>query len=413
MKTLSTTPVTKEVRHANDEIAALLSIIPGLGHIYKGHYEAGLLWMFLGMPFAIWIGIILSLATAGLGLLFLASVFYLHFSISHVYGHHRRAATVEDPASARLGEGLYQFLYRSIVGQFREAWDYEARRRLRAGWSVIGAGNRMVGFLVIEFSILVAIAVASPSALAFVVVNAALAILLLARNERMPSWSELRPVALPLVACGLLWFGAYNVALNAGERRVDAGTAAMLVNVGPILIAILAGFLLHEGFARTLLIGCGIAFGGVVVIALATSNAGVTTAGVVLCILAAVAYSGGVISQKHVLGTLSPLQTILLCCLIGAVACLPFAPQLVGELGDADASAIGWMVYLGVFPTALAFTTWAFALARTGAGRMAATTYLVPPVSVLLGWLVLSESPPALALAGGALCLAGVIVARR
>ena len=68
MKTLLT-PVSNEARHANNEIAALLSIIPGLGHIYKGHY-AGLLWMFLGMPFAIWVGIILSLATAGLGLLF-------------------------------------------------------------------------------------------------------------------------------------------------------------------------------------------------------------------------------------------------------------------------------------------------------------------------------------------------------
>ena len=68
MKTLST-PVSSEARHAQNEIAALLSIIPGLGHIYKGHYAAGLLWMFLGMPFAIWIGIILSLATAGLGLL--------------------------------------------------------------------------------------------------------------------------------------------------------------------------------------------------------------------------------------------------------------------------------------------------------------------------------------------------------
>ena len=69
MKTLST-PVSHEARHAQNEIAALLSIIPGLGHIYKGHYEAGLLWMFLGMPFAIWIGILLSLATAGIGLLF-------------------------------------------------------------------------------------------------------------------------------------------------------------------------------------------------------------------------------------------------------------------------------------------------------------------------------------------------------
>jgi len=69
MKTLST-PVSNEARHVHNEIAALLSIIPGLGHIYKGHYEAGFLWMFLGMPFAIWIGIILSLATAGLGLFF-------------------------------------------------------------------------------------------------------------------------------------------------------------------------------------------------------------------------------------------------------------------------------------------------------------------------------------------------------
>jgi drug/metabolite transporter (DMT)-like permease len=256
----------------------------------------------------------------------------------------------------------------------------------------------------------------SPGALSLgrlLVGAAALGLLLLARNERLPSWKAVRPVAPALVLCGLLWFGAYNVALNAAERRVDAGTAAMLVNVGPILIAILAGLLLHEGFPRTLLIGCAIAFAGVVVIGLATSEAGVTTAGVVLCLLAAVAYAGGVVSQKAVLRTLSPLQTILLCCLIGAVACVPFAPQLVGQLGDADATAVAWMVYLGVFPTALAFTTWAFALARTGAGRMAATTYLVPPVSVLLGWLVLSESPPALALAGGALCLAGVIVARR
>jgi hypothetical protein len=69
MHTLST-PLTREENHAHNEIAALLSIVPGLGHIYKGHYEMGFLWMLLGMPFAIWIGIILSLATAGIGLLF-------------------------------------------------------------------------------------------------------------------------------------------------------------------------------------------------------------------------------------------------------------------------------------------------------------------------------------------------------
>ena len=54
-----------------------------------------------------------------------------------------------------------------------------------------------------------------------------------------------------------------------------------------------------------------------------------------------------------------------------------------------------------------------FALARSNAGRLAAVTYLVPPLSVLLGWMLLGETPPPLAFAGGALCLLGVAVTRR
>jgi drug/metabolite transporter (DMT)-like permease len=70
------------------------------------------------------------------------------------------------------------------------------------------------------------------------------------------------------------------------------------------------------------------------------------------------------------------------------------------------------VVYLGVFPTAVAFTTWAYALSRTSAARMGATTYLVPALTVLLGWAILGEVPSWLALAGGVLCLAGVAVSR-
>ena len=102
-----------------------------------------------------------------------------------------------------------------------------------------------------------------------------------------------------------------------------------------------------------------------------------------------------------------------LACAVGAVACLPFAPTLMRELTQASHGAIGWAVYLGLFPTAVAFTMWAYALARTTAGRMGATTYLVPPLAVLMGWALLGEVPPALALLGGALCLAGVAVSRR
>ena len=216
-----------------------------------------------------------------------------------------------------------------------------------------------------------------------------------------------------LVFCGVLWLGAYNVLLNAAEQRIDAGTAAMLISVGPVILAALAGVLLGEGYPRSLVIGCGIALCGAVVIGLATSgDDGSGGLGAALCLAAAAAYAGGVIAQKPLLERTSPLQITFLACAAGAAACLPFAPALVREAGDASAGALLWTLYLGVVPTAIGFTTWAFALKRTSAGRLGATTYAVPPIAILLGWILLGEAPPALALAGGLLCLAGVAVAR-
>ena len=191
-----------------------------------------------------------------------------------------------------------------------------------------------------------------------------------------------------LLVCGVLWFGVYNVALNAAEQRIDAGTAAMLVNIGPILIAILSGLTLGERFGSTFVIGAAIAFVGVVVIGVATSHHQSTNIwGVVLCLIAAVAYAIGVVAQKPLLKDVSALRITWLACTIGAIVCLPFAGQLVSQIGHAGAGAIWLVVYLGALPTALAFTTWAYALARTSAGRLGVTTYLVPPIAILMGWL--------------------------
>jgi drug/metabolite transporter (DMT)-like permease len=251
---------------------------------------------------------------------------------------------------------------------------------------------------------------AGPLTLGRLLVGAAAlgAFVVLRRDARPP-----RAAVPRLLACGLLWFGAYNVLLNAAEQRIDAGTAAMLVNVGPVILALLAGVLLHEGFPRSLLTGCAIAFAGAIVIGLATSERSVDAGwGAALCVAAAAAYAGGVVAQKPLLEHASALQVTFMACLIGAVACLPFAPALVRELGNAPVSSLAWTAYLGVFPTAIGFTTWAYALKRTSAGKMGATTYLVPPIAVLLGWVILGETPAALALAGGVLCLAGVAVTR-
>jgi drug/metabolite transporter (DMT)-like permease len=253
----------------------------------------------------------------------------------------------------------------------------------------------------------------SPGALALgrlTIASLALGLIVLWRREPLPSRRDLATIAL----VGVFWFGLYNISLNAAERRVDAGTASMLVNVGPVILAVLAGLVLHEGFPRRLFAGCAVALAGVVVIGTATSHQGLAASwGALLCVAAAIFYAVGVVAQKPVLTRVSALQVTWLACTFGAVVCLPFAFSLGHQLPEAPASSIGWMVYLAIAPMALGFLTWGYALARTTAGRMGSITYLVPAIAILLGWLLLGEVPPALAFVGGAICLVGVLIAQR
>ncbi|POX44077.1 EamA family transporter [Streptomyces sp. Ru71] len=237
----------------------------------------------------------------------------------------------------------------------------------------------------------------------------ALGLICLVRREGWPPRAAWRGIAVS----GVLWFGFYMVVLNWGEQQVDAGTAALVVNIGPILIALLGSRLLGDPMPPRLLAGMAVSFAGAVTVGLSMSGGGGSSVlGVALCLLAAMAYAGGVVAQKPALGRATALQATTFGCLIGAVVCLPFAGQLVHEAAGAPLPATLNMVYLGVFPTALAFTTWAYALARTTASRMGATTYAVPALVVLMSWLALGEVPGLLTLAGGGLCLAGVAVSR-
>ncbi|HSD31979.1 MAG TPA: DMT family transporter [Gemmatimonadales bacterium] len=216
-----------------------------------------------------------------------------------------------------------------------------------------------------------------------------------------------------LLVAGLLWFGLYNVALNTSERVVDAGTAAMVVNIAPLMIMALAALFLRERLTAGLLAGGAVAFAGVIIIGLATMSGNTPLWGVLLSVVATAASAGGVVAQKPVLGRLSALQVTWICCTIGALCCLPYAPALVRAVGTAPPADLVWMGYLGVFPTSVAFTTWAYALARGSASRLAATAYLVPPITIVMSWLILGEVPRIVAILGGALCVAGVVLARR
>jgi drug/metabolite transporter (DMT)-like permease len=245
---------------------------------------------------------------------------------------------------------------------------------------------------------------------------AAVALAFLALRNGFPRPSRRQWVSI--VVIGILWFSIYHLALNQGEVWVDAGTAAMLLQVAPVLVAVLAATFLGERFTTPLVVGMIVAFAGVALIGLSGSgDNGVDTSkvvlGALLCFVSATAYAVSLVLQKPLVADLSAVHVTWLSCVVGAASCLPFGPTLVAETADAPASSVLWLVYLGIFPTAVAFTTYAYALKHMTASSLGISTYLVPPITIVMALVVLGETPPAIAYVGGALALVGVAITRR
>lgn len=225
---------------------------------------------------------------------------------------------------------------------------------------------------------------------------------------RLPPRSQ-----VPLVlAWGVGWFCIYNLALNTAEQTIDAATTAMVVNLAPLIVVALAGLVLGEGFSRRLVVGAPVSFLGVLIIGIASSDTRLQLQGVLLALLAAVVYAAATLVQKHLLRRVDAATLTWLGALTGTIALLPWGAQLVRDMASAPLGATMAIVYMGIFPTAVAFTTWAFVLSRSSAGTTSATTYVVPALALLMSWALLGETPTTVMLAGGVLCLLGVLIVR-
>ncbi len=169
--------------------AALLALGTALA---VGHLEAGgSFWAVIalglgvggvtgsqGITFAHELGHSKSRLDRVLGWLLMGSVLYAHFMVEHYRGHHPRAATRDDPATARPGESLWRFLPRTLAGSFASAWRLEARqlRRLRRGWG----RSPLAWATLAQLAGLAALgAFGGPAALLFWIVQAAYAVFLL------------------------------------------------------------------------------------------------------------------------------------------------------------------------------------------------------------------------------------------
>ncbi|MCG8436103.1 MAG: DMT family transporter, partial [Gammaproteobacteria bacterium] len=98
---------------------------------------------------------------------------------------------------------------------------------------------------------------------------------------------------------------------------------------------------------------------------------------------------------------------------LGTLFMLPYLPTLISELRAASTEA--WLagLYLGVFPTGLAYVTWGYVLSRLPAARAASLLYFVPPMAFFFAWLIIGDRPSLLAIISGLIVIAGVFLVNR
>lgn len=214
-----------------------------------------------------------------------------------------------------------------------------------------------------------------------------------------------------LFGAGLLGIVAYPVVLGYGQLSVGSGAAAVLVDTAPIFTALFAALFLKERLSAAGWIGMLAAFAGVALISVGEAGGGVGFApGAPLLLVAAVLLSAYFVAQKPLLASYSAVAVSAYAVFSGTLVLLVFLPGLPAAIVEASLAATLSILYLGVFPSAIAYTTWAYALSKLPASRTASFLYLVPPITFVIAWAFFGETPALLSLFGATVTLAAVLV---
>jgi drug/metabolite transporter (DMT)-like permease len=287
-----------------------------------------------------------------------------------------------------------------VAGRLR--WPHSPEAALAVGVTVLLWASAFVGIRAVVGRF-------SPISLAIVryfVASLVLATVLVVNRTELPPlrvWPRLALV-------GLMGISVYNVALNFGSTRIPAASASFLVNTAPIFTAILAMVLLGEVANLVVYAGMLLGFVGATLIVLGEGSPLQFGLPALLIVLAAIAQSLYFTVQKPLLQRYTPLQVVAVAVWLGTLFMLPLAGDTIRSWAVAPWDVRLLILYLGVFPAALAYVSWSYALSRMKASVAASFLYCVPPTTLLLGWVLLHEAPTLLSIGGGLVALCGVSI---
>ena len=223
---------------------------------------------------------------------------------------------------------------------------------------------------------------------------------------------------IPIFLLGFFGIIIYHLSLNYGELYVSPSVASLIIATIPIFIVILAAIFLKEKTTPKILFGIIISLCGVVIISIAgTPNASFeikylsAAAAVLVASIVGAIYT---IAGKKLLERYSPLSLTVYAFLLGIIGLIPFIRlSLFEEL--MNLSITGWIavIFLGIFPTFIAYIFWFVTLEVKTASELSVYVYLIPVVSTVISHFLIDEKITIFFFFGGILVIAGLFIVNK